>query len=132
METKNLIFEKEESVAIVTINRPEKRNALNIATRKELIQVLKEIKGTNDIRVAVITGAGEKAFIAGADISELKTFGPFEMERYIETFGHGLYAMLEDLDIPVIAMVNGFCLGGGCELAMACDIRIASENAKFG
>ena len=132
MEIKNLIYEKEEFIAIVTINRQEKRNALNIETRKELKYVLEQVQSDKEIRVLVITGAGEKAFIAGADINELRTFGPFDMEQYIETLGHGLYSLLERLDIPVIAMVNGFCLGGGCELAMACDIRIASENAKFG
>lgn len=134
MEFKNIIYskDKERGIAKVVINRPEVRNALNRGARQELRSVIEDIRQDESIRVLTITGAGDKAFIGGADISELKEASPIEIEEYTCTLGQQLYTDIENLDIPVIAMINGFCLGGGCELAMACDIRIASDNARFG
>jgi enoyl-CoA hydratase len=134
MEFKNTIFskDKEKGIAKFTINRPEARNALNRGVREELRNAMEDIKNDPSIRVLIITGAGDKAFISGADITELKEATPIEMEERACTLGQQLFTDVGNSDIPVIAMINGFCLGGGCELAMACDIRIASENAKFG
>jgi enoyl-CoA hydratase len=132
MNFKNILFEKTEGIVIITINRPQKRNALNKETRVELREVLEVIKKDKDIRVLILTGAGDKSFISGADINEFREMTPLDMYNFMTTIGQQLYADLENLDIPVIAMINGFCLGGGCELAIACDIRIASDTAKFG
>ena len=132
MNFQNIIYSKENGIAKITINRPDKRNALNQAVRLELRQVINDIESGSDVKVAIITGAGDKAFIGGADISELKELTPISCETRASTLGQQLYNDLENLKVPVIAMINGFCLGGGCELAMCCDIRIASENAKFG
>jgi len=132
MEFKNIIYAKEKGVARITINRPEVRNALNRATRSELSYAIEEIEKDKDIRVVIITGAGDKAFISGADITEFREATPITIQEYTSTLGQELYNRIEDISIPVIAMINGFCLGGGLELAMCCDIRIASENAKFG
>ena len=132
MEFKNIIYAKEKGIARITINRPEVRNALNRATRSELSYAIEEIEKDKDIRVVIITGAGDKAFISGADITEFKEATPITIQEYTSTLGQELYNRIEDISIPVIAMINGFCLGGGLELAMCCDIRIASENAKFG
>lgn len=132
MALKNLMFTKEDRVGIITVNRPEKRNALDLFTRQEIRQVLNEVERDQDIRVLIITGAGDKAFISGADIKDFVNFTPLNMYEYVSTLGQQLYNDIERLDIPVIAMINGYCLGGGCELAIACDIRIASEQAKFG
>jgi enoyl-CoA hydratase len=134
VEFKNIIFakDKEKGIARITINRPEVRNALNAATRRELKEVVKDIKGDEGVKVAIITGTGDKAFVGGADITELKEATPIDIEQFASTLGQQLYSDIENLRVPVIAMINGFCLGGGCELAMACDIRIASENARFG
>ena len=132
MEYKNIIYAKEKGVAKITIDRPEVRNALNRATRSELSYAIEEIEKDKDIRVVIITGAGDKAFISGADITEFREATPITIQEYTSTLGQELYNRIEDVSIPVIAMINGFCLGGGLELAMCCDIRIASENAKFG
>lgn len=134
MVFENLIFIKENGVGTIIINRPEKRNALNRKTRQEIRQVLNEIDRDQDIRVMVITGAGDKAFISGADIQDFKDLydTPLKMYNYVSTLGQQLFTDIEKLNIPVIAMINGYCLGGGCELALACDIRIASDQAKFG
>jgi len=134
MVLENLLFSRTDRVAIITINRPEKQNALNRKTRQEIRQVLCEIERDQDIRVLVITGAGDKAFISGADIKDFQNLynTPLKMYNYISTLGQQLYNDIEKLDIPVIAMINGYCLGGGCELALTCDIRIASDKAKFG
>ena len=126
----NLIIEREGRTAIITINRPEKLNALNIATRREFGEALDLFRIDDEVRVVVITGAGEKSFIAGADIAEFAGRTAFE-QRAVMKSRDGFEAA-DQFPKPLIAMINGFCLGGGCELAMACDIRMASENARFG
>ena len=132
MSFENIIYGKEKGIARITINRPEKRNALNQAVRLELQQALRDIEEDDNIRVAIVTGAGDKAFIGGADITELKEMTPIACEARASTLGQQLYTDIENLRVPVIAMINGFCLGGGCEIAMCCDIRVASENARLG
>lgn len=125
-----LLLERRGRVAIITINRPEKRNALNIKTREEGAAVLEELRGDDSVGVVVITGAGDKAFIAGADISEFA--GRTALSQRAVMVGRSLFNAIDTFPKPIIAMVNGYCLGGGCEVALACDIRIASENASFG
>ena len=133
MEFKNIIYVKEKGIAKITINRPEVRNALNMSTRQDIRNAIEDIKVDKSIRVAIITGAGDKAFISGADINEFKGVSPITMEEQrASKLGMQLNSDIENLPVPVIAMINGFCLGGGCEIAMACDMRIASENARFG
>lgn len=130
MEYNNVIFEKDGNLAIVKINRPKALNALNSETLKELELVINEIASDKDIYAVVLTGAGEKAFVAGADIAEMKDLSAMEGKAF-GALGNRVFRNLEKLNKPVIAAVNGFALGGGCELAMACDIRIASAKAKF-
>ena len=130
MELKNIILEKEEHLAIVTINRPKALNALNSDTLKDLDVVLDDLEKDSNIYSVILTGAGEKAFVAGADISEMKDLSEEEGKNF-GLLGNKVFRRLEKLDKPVIAAISGFALGGGCELAMACDIRIASEKAKF-
>lgn len=130
MELKNIILEKSEHLAIVTINRPKALNALNSETLKDLDIVLEDLEKDNNIYCVILTGSGEKAFVAGADISEMKDLSE-EEGRDFGLLGNKVFRRLEKLDKPVIAAISGFALGGGCELAMACDIRIASEKAKF-
>jgi enoyl-CoA hydratase len=125
-----ILVERRERVAIVTINRPEKRNALNIQTRAEGAAVLDELRDDDSVRVVVFTGAGDKAFIAGADIAEFA--GRTALSQRAIMLERGLFNAIDTFPKPVIAMVNGYCLGGGCELALACDIRIASDTASFG
>ena len=134
MDFENIVVDKDKKKGIVRliINRPEVKNALNMATRRELRSIIENVRGDDTVRVVVVTGAGDKAFSSGADITELKQASPIQIEQYACTLGQQLFTDIENLDIPVIAMVNGLCLGGGCELAMACDIRIASANARFG
>ena len=133
MEFKTIGYIKDEKgVAKITINRPEVRNALNNMVRQELRSALQEIDNDKTVRVVIMTGAGEKAFVSGADLTELKVATPMQIEEYASTLGQRLYSDIENLRVPVIAMINGFCLGGGLELAMCCDIRIAGANAKFG
>lgn len=131
MEYNNILLQKEDRIAVVTINRPNVLNSLNDETVSELHQCLREIGKEGQIRVMILTGAGEKAFVAGADINELKACDA--LSGYRKTIsGQRLLYHIENMEQVVIAAVNGFALGGGCELAMACDIRIASENAKVG
>ena len=125
-----LLLEKRERVAIITINRPDKLNALNIKTREEGAALLDELRNDDSVGVVVFTGAGEKAFIAGADIAEFA--GRTSITQREVMMSRSLFTAIDSFPKPVIAMINGFCLGGGCELALACDIRIASENASFG
>jgi enoyl-CoA hydratase len=131
MAYENLLVEREQSVLIVTINRPGVLNALNSTTMGELSTVLDEAERDEAVRVIVITGAGPKAFIAGADINELAVQTPVGGREHARA-GQALFDRLERLGKPVIAAVNGFALGGGCELAMACTLRIAADTAKFG
>ncbi|MBD0369299.1 MAG: enoyl-CoA hydratase/isomerase family protein, partial [Pyrinomonadaceae bacterium] len=125
-----LLVERRERVAIITINRPEKRNALNIKTREEGASVLEELSTDESIRVVVFTGAGDKAFVAGADIAEFQ--GRTAITQREVMLGRSLFTAIDNFPKPVIAMVNGYCLGGGCELALSCDLRIASDKASFG
>jgi enoyl-CoA hydratase len=130
MQYQNLIVEKRGKVGVVTVNRPDKLNALNVQTRLELLAAFNALGTDDEVRVVVITGAGDKAFIAGADIGEFAGKSALE-EREIMRNSRAFDAM-EDFPKPVIAMINGYALGGGCELAMACDIRIASAKARLG
>ncbi len=126
----NLILERRGPVALMTVNRPDKMNALNVRTREEILAALNELEGDPTVRVVVITGAGEKAFIAGADISEFTGKSPLETREIMQKCR--AFDAMEDFPKPVIAMINGYALGGGCELAMSCDIRVASTKAKLG
>jgi enoyl-CoA hydratase len=128
METVRI--ERDGAVAILTVDRPEKRNALNAAVRRELIAALVELRNDAEVRVLVLTGAGEKAFVAGADIGEFAERTPLE-QRAVMT-GRRVFDEIAAYPKPVIAMINGFALGGGCELALACDLRIAADTAKLG
>lgn len=125
-----LLVEKEGAVAIVTINRPDKLNALNIKTREEGAAVLDELSRDDSVRVVVFTGAGEKSFVAGADIAEFE--GRTALTQRDVMLQRSLFNAVDGFPKPVIAMINGFCLGGGCELALACDIRVASDKARLG
>lgn len=127
----NILFDKNNNTAEITINRPKSLNALNKKTLNELKNLLYKIKEDKDIKVLIITGAGQKAFVAGADIKEMQNLKPFEAKVYAQ-LGQEVFFLIESLPQPVIAAVNGYALGGGCELALACDIRYASENAMFG
>ena len=127
----NILFEKKDGVAYLTLNRPDRLNALNSAVLKELDEALAGIDGDAEIRVLVVKGAGEKALAAGADITEMQSMEA-EAGMAFGAFGQKVFAKIEALRQPVIAMIPGFALGGGCELALACDIRIASEKARFG
>jgi len=131
MAYENIIYEIQDDIALITFNRPKALNALNDALIGELSDCLDDIAGNEDIKVLILTGAGEKAFVAGADISELATFNPLQAKLFSEK-GQAAIFRLEALSIPVIAAVNGFALGGGTEIALACDFIYASENAKFG
>lgn len=126
MAYENIIFEKEESIAVITFNRPEAMNALNNQTRAEFRQAIDEVAADDSIKVLILTGSG-KSFVAGSDIKEFNSTTPYAAHNIVR-----LGEMVEKLEKPVIAAVNGFCLGGGCEIAMGCDIIIASEKAKFG
>ena len=131
MEREHVLFEKKDLVAYVTLNRPKVLNALNASTIKELDGVFQEAAGDAGVRVVVVTGSGDKAFAAGADIAELSERNAVTGAEMAET-GQRVLRLLETMGKPSIAAVNGYALGGGCELAMACTIRIASERAKFG
>lgn len=131
MAYETVLYEKCDSVGYVTINRPDKLNALNREVMDELNDCFRAVQNDEEVRVVILTGAGEKAFVAGADLHELATLAPLE-GRDFSRRGHGIFDLIESLGKPVIAAVNGYALGGGCELAMACTLRIASENARFG
>ncbi|MEM4587792.1 MAG: enoyl-CoA hydratase-related protein [Candidatus Jordarchaeales archaeon] len=130
MSYKNIILRKEGRIARIILNRPDKLNALNPELIEELGKAIEEVKSDKDIRVLVITGSG-KAFSAGADVGAMVEATPLQAKE-ASLRGHKVFRMLEELDIPVIAAINGYALGGGCELALACDIRIASEKAWLG
>lgn len=124
-------FSLANRIATVTINRPDKLNALNAQAKSELKELFTHIKTGNDVDVVILTGAGEKAFVAGTDIQELTVLNS-ESGKELSAKGQEVFDLIENLGKPVIAAVNGYALGGGCELALACHLRIASENAKFG
>lgn len=126
----NIILDRTDRIARITINRPDKLNALNIRTRQEMAEALDELRADDAIRVVVITGAGEKAFVAGADINEFA--GRTAVQQRAVMKSKSIFTAAEEFPKPLIAMINGFCLGGGCELALACDIRLAGEKARFG
>lgn len=132
MSYKNILIEKEQTIAIIAINRPEKLNALNKLTIQELHHAFSELEQNQDTRAIILTGSGEKAFVAGADIAE---FARFSVEEGVQLAAQGqdaLFNFVENLRVPVIAAINGFALGGGLELAMACHIRVASNVARMG
>lgn len=132
MKLENILVEHEKGIATVTINRPEKLNALNKATIAELHHLLAHLDQNHEVRVIILTGSGEKAFVAGADISEFAHFSDTEGAHLARQGQELLFNFVENMKTPVIAAVNGFALGGGLELAMSCHFRIASDNAKMG
>ncbi|QVY64823.1 enoyl-CoA hydratase-related protein [Polaribacter sp. Q13] len=132
MKFENILVEKKDSLAQITINRPKKLNALNKATIVELNAAFEDLEDDENIRAIILTGSGEKAFVAGADISEFADFSVDEGARLSKLGHHTLFDYVDNLSTPVIAAINGFALGGGLELAMSCHFRIASENAKMG
>ena len=126
-----LLFETRDRIAFITLNRPDKLNALNALCKKELREVFGQIRSGHEVDAAILTGSGEKAFAAGTDIAELSSLDP-ESGKEFSLSGQALFDQIQHLGKPVIAAVNGYALGGGCELALACHLRIASENATFG
>jgi enoyl-CoA hydratase len=131
MAYENLLYEKKDGIAYITFNRPKVLNALNRKTVEELQEILRDARGDNSVRVLILTGTGEKAFVAGADINELAQQTPVNGKEF-SLFGQGAFHLLETLGKPSIAAINGFALGGGCELALCCAIRLASKTAKLG
>jgi len=131
MAWNNILVEKENSIAVLTINRPKVLNALNAETLEEIGQAIEELGADAGTRVIILTGAGDRAFVAGADIAFMSTLTPLEAREFAKK-GQAVLSRIENVSKPVIAAINGFALGGGCELAMACDIRVASEKAKVG
>ncbi|MFA7535861.1 MAG: enoyl-CoA hydratase-related protein [Desulfuromonadales bacterium] len=131
MEFKNLLLQIDDAVAILTVNRPQVLNAINLETLTELEQAIAFLEGDVNVKAIVLTGAGEKAFIAGADIAAMQPMGAVEA-RQLALMAQAIYHRLEAGSKTLIAAVNGYALGGGCELAMACDLRLASETARFG
>jgi enoyl-CoA hydratase len=131
MTFENILLEKKNAIAYVTVNRPKVLNALNGATVEELRAAFHELKQDASIRVVILTGAGEKAFVAGADIGELAQRDPVSGKEFAHR-GQNVFNLIENLGKPVIACINGFALGGGCELALACTLRLASDNARLG
>lgn len=131
MEYKNIMFGVEGSVAVVTLNRPEVLNALNEETMKELGSAMSECKQDGTVRVVILTGVGDKAFIAGADINEFVGKSPAMIMGFAE-LGHNVVRIMETMGKPIVAAVNGYALGGGLEISMACDMRFASDKARFG
>jgi len=126
-----LLLDIKDNIAVVTLNRPDKLNALNEQTINDLDSIFNELKENELVYVVVLTGSGEKAFVAGADIKELNKLDMISAKEFAEK-GQAVFHKIDNFDKPVIAAVNGFALGGGCELALACHIRLASDNAKFG
>lgn len=131
MAYENLLYEKKDGIAIITFNRPKVLNALNRKTVEELQQALLDARDDTSVRVLILTGSGEKAFVAGADINELAQQTPVNGKEF-SIFGQGVFHLLETIGKPSICAINGFALGGGCELALSCSIRLASKTAKLG
>lgn len=131
MDFKNILLSFEGEIGILTINRPKALNALNMETLQEIQMGVEEVKGHSEMKVLILTGSGEKAFVAGADIAEMRGMSSIEALNFSK-LGHLTLKMIQDLDRPVIAAVNGYALGGGTEVALACDFIYASENARFG
>jgi enoyl-CoA hydratase len=131
MTLTHLLVSRAEAVATITVNRPDRLNALNAATVDELRSALLELRHDEGVRAVIVTGAGEKAFVAGADIAELSQQSPLGAKMTAQR-GQHVFDLVETLGKPVIAAINGFALGGGCELAMACTLRIAADTARFG
>jgi enoyl-CoA hydratase len=131
MEYKNILLSFEGEIGILAINRPKALNALNIETLRDIQAGIQEVRDHSELKVLIMTGSGEKAFVAGADIAEMKGMNSMEALNFAK-LGHLTLKMIQDLDRPVIAAVNGFALGGGTEIALACDFIYASENARFG
>jgi len=131
MAFENVKLEKKGPIAYVTIDRPKVLNALNMATMEELGEVFTDLAADREVRVVILTGSGEKAFVAGADINELQKNNPVEAKAYTHR-GQAVLDLIENLGKPVIACINGFALGGGCEIAMACTMRLVSEKARLG
>lgn len=131
MTFENVLLEKDGAIAVLTINRPPVLNALNTATTDELRQALLDLRHDHAIRVVIITGAGEKSFVAGADINELAKQRPAQGKEFARR-GQHIFDLIENMGKPVIAAINGFALGGGCELAMACTLRLAADTARLG
>ena len=127
----NVLLSIEEGIATITMNRPKSLNALNTDTLRELKTAMLKADSDDAVKVIIVTGAGEKAFVAGADIAQMRDLDTLQGRR-MTMLGQEVFSVIENLDKPVIAAVNGFALGGGCELSMACDVRIVSETAKFG
>ena len=131
MSYQNIILEKKENIATIIINRPNVLNALNTITIEELTRAVNDLENDKKIKVAIIKGSGDKAFIAGADIREMKEMTVLQAREFSE-LGHNLLSYIRQSRIPFIAMINGYALGGGCEILMSCDITIAGKNAKLG
>ena len=129
-EFETILVDIADGIAVITINRPDKRNALNAAVRREITSALDALEADDSVRSIVFTGAGEKAFIAGADIAEFAQRTPLEQREVMQ--GRTVFDAIADFPKPTIAMINGFALGGGCELALACDMRIAGRSARLG
>lgn len=127
----NILTEEKNGVLYLTVNREDKMNALNFGTLEELKMIFEQVIDDKSLKAVILTGAGEKAFVAGADISEIATLNEVNARKFAEN-GQDIFAMIENCHKPVIAVTNGYTLGGGCELAMACHMRIATANAKFG
>jgi enoyl-CoA hydratase len=127
----NLLFAREGAVALLTLNRPQSLNALNASLLDELRQAILQVRDDSRLRAVVITGTGSRAFAAGADLKDLSAMPPVAMQAYAQA-GQRVFALIEHLGKPVVAAINGFALGGGCELAMACTVRIAADTARFG
>ncbi|MGO8788828.1 MAG: enoyl-CoA hydratase/isomerase family protein [Terriglobia bacterium] len=131
MAYETLLYDKRNAIGYVAINRPEKLNAMNRKVMEELFDCFQALQRDEEVRVVILTGSGEKAFVAGADINELALQGPVEGKETAR-FGQRVFDLIENLGKPVIAAINGFAVGGGCELAMACTLRIAAETARLG